>query len=59
LFERWMQETRRFKPSTACQVDIVVAGYYRTCVIDGFLDHHRASTCAARPRRRSQPQPWA
>jgi site-specific recombinase XerD len=36
-FIRWMQETRRFKPSTVSRRVSVVAGFYRTAVIDGLL----------------------
>jgi hypothetical protein len=42
LFVRWMQETRRFKPSTVARRTSVLAGFYRTCVIDGVLDHSPA-----------------
>jgi site-specific recombinase XerD len=42
LFVRWMQETLRFKPSTVARRTSVVAGFYRTCVIDGVLDHSPA-----------------
>jgi site-specific recombinase XerD len=42
LFVRWMQETRRFKPSTIARRTSVLAGFYRTCVIDGVLDHSPA-----------------
>ena len=41
-FVRWMQETRRFEPSTVARRTSVVAGFYRTCVIDGVLDHSPA-----------------
>lgn len=37
LFMRWMQEARRFKPSTVSRRLSVIAGFYRTCVIDGVL----------------------
>jgi integrase/recombinase XerD len=37
-----LQETRRFKPSTVSRRVSVVAGFYRTCVIDGPLDHSHA-----------------
>jgi site-specific recombinase XerD len=37
-----MQEIRRFKPSTVARRTSVVAGFYRTCVIDGVLDHSPA-----------------
>jgi integrase/recombinase XerD len=39
LYIRWMQEIRRFKPSTVSRRFSVVAGFYRTCVIDGVLEH--------------------
>jgi site-specific recombinase XerD len=42
LYIRWMQETRRFKPSTVSRRFSVVAGFYRTCVIDGLLQHSPA-----------------
>jgi integrase/recombinase XerD len=42
LFVRWMQETRRLKPSTVSRRTSVVAGFYRTCVIDGVLEHFPA-----------------
>jgi integrase/recombinase XerD len=42
LYIRWMQEVRRFKPSTVSRRFSVVAGFYRTCVIDGLLEHSPA-----------------
>jgi integrase/recombinase XerD len=42
LYIRWMQEVRRFKPSTVSRRFSVVAGFYRTCVIDGLLQHSPA-----------------
>jgi integrase/recombinase XerD len=42
LYIRWMQEIRRFKPSTVSRRFSVVAGFYRTCVIDGVLEHSPA-----------------
>src|ERR1700733_12123235 len=39
---RWMQEIRRFKPSTVSRRFSVTAGFYRTCVIDGLLEHSPA-----------------
>jgi hypothetical protein len=42
LYVRWMQETRRFKPSTISRRFSVTAGFYRTCVIDGVLEHSPA-----------------
>ena len=42
-YVRWMQEIRRFKPSTVSRRMAVVAGwFYRTCVIDGVLEHSPA-----------------
>ena len=42
LYIRWMQEVRLFKPSTVSRRFSVVAGFYRTCVIDGLLKHSPA-----------------
>jgi integrase/recombinase XerD len=42
LYIRWMQENRHFKPSTVSRRFSVVAGFYRTAVIDGVLDHSPA-----------------
>ena len=39
---RWMQEIRRFKPSTVSRRFSVVAGFYRTCALDGILQHSPA-----------------
>jgi integrase/recombinase XerD len=36
-YVRWMQETRRFQPSTVSRRVPVVAGFYRTAVIDGLV----------------------
>ncbi len=49
LYLRWMQDVRRFKPSTASRRLSVVAGFYRTCVIDGVLQHSPADY-VRRPR---------
>jgi site-specific recombinase XerD len=37
-----MQEIRHFKPSTVSRRFSVVSGFYRTCVIDGVLEHSPA-----------------
>jgi integrase/recombinase XerD len=37
-----MQEIRHFKPSTVSRRFSVTAGFYKTCVIDGVLDHSPA-----------------
>jgi integrase/recombinase XerD len=42
LYIRWMQEVRRFKPSTVSRRMSIVAGFYRTAVIDGLLEHSPA-----------------
>src|SRR5215469_17893258 len=42
LYIRWMQEARHFKPSTVSRRVSVVAGFYKTCVIDGALEHSPA-----------------
>jgi integrase/recombinase XerD len=42
LYTRWMLDVRRFKPSTVSRRLSLVAGFYRTCVIDGVLGHSPA-----------------
>jgi len=42
LYVRWLQEVRRFRPSTVSRRLSVVSGFYRTCVIDGVLEHSPA-----------------
>jgi integrase/recombinase XerD len=42
LYIRWMQEIRHFKPSTVSRRFSVAAGFYRSCVIDGLLEHSPA-----------------
>src|SRR3954447_14438642 len=42
LYLRWLQEVRRFQPCTVSRRMSVVAGSYRTCVIDGLLEHSPA-----------------
>jgi site-specific recombinase XerD len=42
LYVRWMQEVRRFAASTVSRRASVVAGFYRTCVIDSVLDRSPA-----------------
>ena len=42
LYIRWMQKIRRFKPSTISRRFSVTAGFYRTCVFDGVLEHSPA-----------------
>ena len=42
LYIRSMQEIRRFRPSTVSRRFSVAAGFYRTCVIDGIMEHSPA-----------------
>ena len=42
LYLRSMQEIRQLKPSTVSRRFSVAAGLYRTCVIDGILEHSPA-----------------
>jgi integrase/recombinase XerD len=42
LYIRWMQEIRRFKPSTISRRFSVAAGFSKTCVIDGLMEHSPA-----------------
>jgi integrase/recombinase XerD len=42
LHVRWLQEARRYRPSTVSRRMSVVAGFYRTCVIDNVLEHSPA-----------------
>lgn len=42
LYLRWMQEVRGFQPSTDSRRLSVVAGSYRTSVIDAVLEHSPA-----------------
>jgi integrase/recombinase XerD len=51
LYIRWMHEIRRFKPSTVSRRMSIVAGFYRTCVIDQIL----ASSPAEHVRRPNVP----
>jgi integrase/recombinase XerD len=51
LYIRWMQEIRRFRPSTVSRRFSVAAGFYRTCVLDSVLEHSPAE----RVRRPSVP----
>ena len=42
LYVRWPQETRRYKPSMVSRRASVIAELYRTCFIDGVLEHSPA-----------------
>lgn len=54
LYIRWMQEVRRFKPSTVSRRFSVTAGFYRTCVIDGIVDQSPAEHVRRPPFLRSR-----
>ena len=53
LYVRWLQEVRRLKPSTVSRRTSVVAGFYRTCVIDGVLTRSPPTTYGGPPPRPS------
>ena len=42
LFIRWLEEVRHLKPATVARRTAILGGFYRTCVIDGVLQHSRA-----------------
>jgi integrase/recombinase XerD len=46
LYIRWMQEVRRFKPSTVSRRISIVAGFYRTCASTRSSRAPRPSTSA-------------
>jgi site-specific recombinase XerD len=41
-YVRWLQDVRRFQPSTVSRRLSVVVGFYRVCVIDAILAHSPA-----------------
>jgi integrase/recombinase XerD len=41
-YVRWLQEVRRYQPSTVSRRLSVVVGFYRVCVIDQILPHSPA-----------------
>jgi site-specific recombinase XerD len=41
-YVRWLQDVRRYQPSTVSRRLSVVVGFYRVCVIDGILPHSPA-----------------
>jgi integrase/recombinase XerD len=41
-FLRWLQDVRRYQPSTVSRQLSVVVGFYRVCVIDQILPHSPA-----------------
>ncbi|MEU9506008.1 site-specific integrase [Micromonospora sp. NPDC048170] len=38
-YVRWLQDVRRYQPSTVSRRLSVVVGFYRVCVIDAILEH--------------------
>ena len=53
LYLRWLQDVRRLKPSTVSRRLSVVAGFSRTCVIDGpTADNMETAGHPANPTRR-------
>jgi site-specific recombinase XerD len=42
LYLPWMQEIRRYRPATVSRRLSILSGFYRTCVIDGLLEHSPA-----------------
>jgi integrase/recombinase XerD len=55
LYARWLQEVRRYRPSTVSRRMSVVAGFYRTCVIDAVLQHSPAEYVARPAAHRGGP----
>lgn len=53
LYLRWTQLNARFKPSTVSRRLSVAAGFFKTCVIDGLLEHSPAEH-VRRPRVSSE-----
>ncbi|MCW3820871.1 phage integrase N-terminal SAM-like domain-containing protein [Micromonospora sp. DR5-3] len=41
-YVRWLQDVRRYQPSTVSRRLSVVVGFYRVCVIDAILKHSPA-----------------
>jgi site-specific recombinase XerD len=41
-YARWLQDVRRYQPSTLSRRLSVVVGFYRVCVIDAILAHSPA-----------------
>jgi len=55
LYVRWMQEVRRFKPSTVSRRMSVVAGFYRTVSSTACWPARPPSMCAGRRCRTTRP----
>src|SRR6476469_10886076 len=56
LYTRWMQEIRRFKPSTVSRRFSVTAGFYAPAPWTASCRIHRPSMCAARPCPPNRPR---
>jgi site-specific recombinase XerD len=48
-YVRWLQDVRRYQPSTVSRRLSVVVGFYRVCVIDQILPHSPADYYVRRP----------
>jgi hypothetical protein len=55
-YVRWLQEVRRFQPSTVSRRLSIVVGFYRVCVIDGLLPHSLADYVRRHPFQPSHPR---
>jgi hypothetical protein len=58
LYIGWMQEIGRLRPSTVSRRFPVAAGFCRTCVIDGLLEHSPAGHVGRPSVRARSPRPW-
>ncbi|MBQ0981440.1 site-specific integrase [Micromonospora sp. M61] len=58
-YVRWLQDVRRYQPSTVPRRLSVVVGFYRVCVIDAILEHSPADY-VRRPTvpAESRPSDW-
>jgi integrase/recombinase XerD len=50
-YVRWLQDVRRFQPSTLSRRLSIVVGFYRVCVIDASCHTHPPTMSADRPLR--------
>ncbi|WP_204003761.1 site-specific integrase [Virgisporangium aurantiacum] len=58
-YVRWLQDIRRFQPSTVSRRLSIVVGFYRVCVIDGLLSHSPADYVRRPPVPAESPTPRA
>ncbi|WP_221623285.1 site-specific integrase, partial [Micromonospora globispora] len=59
-YVRWLQDVRRFQPSTVSRRLSVVVGFYRVCIIDGILPHSPPTRSADRSYHPNHPPSgWA